>query len=301
MKTLENQVAVVTGASRGLGKAIATLFAHEGAKVILAARSRKAIEQIAAELHADGYAAVTFACDVSDPQQIEALAHFAIETYGHFDVWVNNAGVAGPYGATFDLSPEQFLSVMRTNMNGVYHGSMMAMRHFLPRKSGKLINILGAGSKKPAPNQNAYGSTKAWIRVFTLALAVETKDRGVGVFALQPGLMDTDLLTEVVTFKEHEKRLREFMPFLIRAAGKKPELAARKALWLASSATDGKTGLDVSVGSRLSFLVGFLREGLRRLLRLPTSPVVMNVKAIPSAFEPLPGIASKDTNIASND
>src|ERR1035437_3885323 len=114
MKTLENQVGVVTGASRGLGKAIATLFAHEGAKVILAARSRKEIEQIAAELHADGYAAVTFACDVSDPQQIEALAHFAIETYGHFDVWVNNAGVAGPYGATFDLSPEQFLSVMRT-------------------------------------------------------------------------------------------------------------------------------------------------------------------------------------------
>ena len=297
MKTLENQVAVVTGASRGLGKAIATLFAHEGAKVILAARSRKAIEQIAAELHADGYAAVTFACDVSDLQQIEALAHFAIETYGHFDVWVNNAGVAGPYGATFDLSPEQFLSVMRTNMNGVYHGSMMAMRHFLPRKSGKLINILGAGSKKPAPNQNAYGSTKAWIRVFTLALAAETKSSGVGVFALQPGLMDTDLLTEVVTFKEHEKRLREF----IRAAGKKPEVAARKALWLASSATDGKTGLDVSVGSRLSFLLGFLREGLRRLLRLPTRPVVMNVKAIPSAFEPLPGIASKDTNIASND
>ena len=144
------------------------------------------------------------------PQQVEALAHFAINTYGHFDVWVNNAGVAGPYGATFDLSPEQFLSVLRTNMFGVYHGSRMAMRHFLPRKSGKLINILGAGSKKPAPNQNAYGSTKAWIRVFTLALAAETKHSGVGVFALQPGLMDTDLLTELVTFQEHEKRLREF-------------------------------------------------------------------------------------------
>ena len=161
------------------------------------------------------------------------------------------------------------------------------MRHFLPRGSGKLINILGAGSKKPAPNQNAYGSTKAWIRVFTLALAAETKASGVGVFALQPGLMDTDLLTELVTFKEHEKRLRDFMPFLIRAAGKKPDVAARKALWLASSATDGKTGLDVSVGSSLGFLVGFLREGLRRLLRLPTRPVVMNVKTIPSAFEPL--------------
>ncbi len=234
-----------------------------------------------------GTQAVSFVCDVSDPAQVEALAHFAIQTYGHFDVWVNNAGVAGPYGATFDLSPDQFLSVLRTNMFGVYHGSRMAMRHFLPRKSGKLINILGAGSRKPAPNQNAYGSTKAWIRVFTLALAKEYKDSGVGVFALQPGLMDTDLLTEVVTFKEHEKRLRNFMPILIRAGGKKPEVAARKALWLASSATDGKTGLDVSVGSTFSFLLGFLREGLRNLFHLPARPVEMNVKIIPSAFEPL--------------
>jgi glucose 1-dehydrogenase len=294
MNKLRGKVAVVTGASRGLGKAIAMLFAQEGAKVVLAARSQKDIEQNAAELNADGHAAVTFACDVSDPQQVEALARFVINTYGRFDVWVNNAGVAGPYGATFDLSPEQFLSVLRTNMFGVYHGSRMALRHFLPRKSGKLINILGAGSKKPAPNQNAYGSTKAWIRVFTLALAAETKGSGVGVFALQPGLMDTDLLTELVTFKEHEKRLRDFMPFLIRAAGKKPEVAARKALWLASSATDGKTGLDVSVGSTIGFTLGFLREGLRRLLRLPVRTVVMNVKVIPSAFEALPGIPLKN-------
>jgi glucose 1-dehydrogenase len=293
---LAGKVAVITGASRGLGKAIATLFAQAGAKVVLAARSQKDIEQNAAELNARGHSAVSFACDVSDPQQVEALAHFAISMYGHFDVWVNNAGVAGPYGATFDLAPELFLAVLRTNMFGVYHGSRMAMRHFLPRKSGKLINILGAGSKKPAPNQNAYGSTKAWIRVFTLALAAETKGSGVGVFALQPGLMDTDLLTELVTFKGHEKRLREFMPFLIRAAGKKPEVAARKALWLASSATDRKTGLDVSVGSSLSFLVGFLREGLRRLFRLHTRPVVMNVRTIPSAFEPLEDVAAKDTN-----
>ncbi len=287
MNTLNGKVAVVTGASRGLGKAIAMLFAREGAKVVLAARSQKEIEQIAAELQAEGHTATTFVCDVSDPNQVEALARFALDTHGHYDVWVNNAGAAGPYGATFDLSPEQFLSVLRTNLFGVYHGSRMAMRHFLPRKSGKLINILGAGSKKPAPNQNAYGSTKAWIRVFTMALAAETRDSGVGVFALQPGLMETDLLTEVVTFQEHEQRLRNFMPFLIRAAGKKPEVAARKALWLASSATDGRTGLDVSVGSSLTFMLGFLREGLRRLLRLHTRTVVMNVKAIPSAFEPL--------------
>ncbi|HVM72717.1 MAG TPA: SDR family oxidoreductase [Anaerolineales bacterium] len=294
MNTLAGKVAIITGASRGLGKAIATLFAQEGAAVVMAARSQKEIEQNAADLHARGYRVVAYACDVSDPQQVEALAGFAIDTYGHFDIWVNNAGVAGPYGATFDLSAEQFISVLRTNIFGVYHGSRMAMRHFLPRRTGKLINILGAGARKPAPNQNAYGSTKAWIRVFTLALASETRGSGVGVFALQPGLMETDLLTEVVTFKEHESRLRNVMPMVIRAGGKKPEVAARKALWLASAATDGKTGLDVSVGSTLNFILGFLREGMRKLLHLPIQPIDMNVKVIPSAFEPLPETLTRE-------
>jgi glucose 1-dehydrogenase len=287
MKTLEGNVAVVTGASRGLGKAIATLFAREGAKVVLSARSTNDIEKNAANLRAEGLEAVAFPCDVSVSQQVESLARFAIEKYGGFDIWVNNAGTAGPYGATLDLSPDQFLSVLLTNMYGVYHGSTTAMRHFLPRRSGKLINILGAGAKKPVPNQNAYGSTKAWIRIFTLALASEYKDSGVGVYALQPGLMATDLLTEIVTFEIHEKRLRGFMPFLIRAAGKKPEIAARKVLWLASPATDGKTGLEISVSSQFAFLFGFLREGLRGLFRLPSRPVEMNVRIIPSAFESL--------------
>ena len=287
MRTLEGKVAVITGASRGLGKAIAQLFAREGARVVLSSRTKEKIEQNAADLRGEGLNAVAFPCDASDSNQIEELARFAIQEYGGFDIWVNNAGIAGPYGATLDLSHDQFLSVLHTNMFGDYYGSAIAMRHFLPRKSGKLINILGAGSKKPVPNQNAYGSTKAWIRIFTLALASEYKECGVGVFTLQPGLMDTDLLTEIVTFEHHEKRLRGFMPFLIRAAGKKPEVAARKALWLASPATDGRTGLDVHVGSRISFMIGFLREGLRSLFRLPVQTVEMNVKIIPSAFKPL--------------
>jgi glucose 1-dehydrogenase len=287
MNTLKGKVAVITGASRGFGRAVAELFAREGASVILSARSQKDIEEIAAQLRREGHEAVAFVCDVSDPAQLEALAHFALQTCGHFDIWVNNAGVAGPYGATFDLRPEQFLRVFQTNMQGVYHGSRLAMRHFLPRRSGKLINVLGAGSRKPAPNQNAYGSTKAWIRIFTMALAKEYRNSGVGVFALQPGLMETDLLTEVVTFEEHAERLRRVMPMVIRSGGRQPEVAARKALWLASPATDGKTGLEVRVGSSFSFLLGFLREGLRSLLHLPVRPIEMHVTVIPSAFEPL--------------
>src|SRR5512135_2991755 len=119
MNTLSGKVAVITGASRGLGRAIAELFAHEGASVVLSARSAKHIEQTAAALRDEGCAATAFTCDVSDPQQLEALARFAISTYGHFDIWVNNAGTGGPYGPTFDLAPDDFMCVLRTNMFGV--------------------------------------------------------------------------------------------------------------------------------------------------------------------------------------
>jgi glucose 1-dehydrogenase len=287
MKLLEGKVAVVTGASRGLGRAIAEAFAAEGAMVVLAARSAKEIERLAEELRAKGAEAAAFPCDVTDGKQVEALARFAAERPGGFDVWVNNAGVGGPYGATLDLSSEDFLRVLETNVLGAYQGSVAAMRHFIPRGRGKLINILGAGDRGPVPNQNAYGSSKSWIRSFTLALGKEYADSGVGVFALQPGLMDTDLLKDVETYPAYQKKL-EFMPFLIRAIGKRPEVAAKEVLRLASSATDGRTALYVSLGSRLGSFAGFAREGLRQAFKLPARKVEMRVKLKEPAFKPLP-------------
>jgi glucose 1-dehydrogenase len=286
MNKLEGKVAVITGASRGLGKAIALLFAREGARVVFSARSKKEIEQNASELRSEGLEAATFACDVSDPKQVEALALFVLEQYGDLDIWVNNAGISGPYGATLDLSHEDFLGVLRTNMFGSYYGSIAALRVFLSQKKGKLINIVGAGDRKPTPRQNAYGSSKVWIRNFTLALAKEYKDSGVGIYILQPGLMDTTFLSHLVTYEPYREKLRSFMPFLIRGASNAPEIPAHKALWLASSATDGRTGLYVRVGSMLSFLVGFLGEGMRRLLHRAV-PLELDITIIPSAYEPL--------------
>ncbi len=294
MDKLAGRVAVVTGASRGLGRASAALLSLEGARVVLAARSRDEIEQNAADLRAEGLEAVAHPCDVSDPLQVQDLARFAIRTYGQFDIWVNNAASAGPYGATLALSPDQFLDVLHTNILGTYYGSMVAMRHFLPRQSGKLINILGAGSRRPVANQNAYGSSKAWIRVFTLALAQEYRPSGVGVFTLQPGLMKTDLLTRLVTFAPYEARLRRVMPFLVRAAGRDPAVPARKVVWLASAATDGRTGLDLRTGSLLSFLAGSLRESLRQLLHLPAREIPMDISILPSAFAPFPASDDPD-------
>lgn len=287
MNELEGKVAVITGASRGLGKKIGQTFARSGAKVVLSSRTKESLEANTSELCAAGLQAAACVCDVSDAHQVERLARFAIKSFGKIDIWINNAGIAGPYGSTLDLSIAQFTSILQTNILGVYYGSVMALRHFLPRNSGKLINILGAGAGNLTPFQNAYGSSKSWIRRFTMVLAKEYRSSAVGIFTLQPGLMNTALLTKIDTFKQHEHRLKNFMPILIRAASKPIEVPARKALWLASAATDGRTGLEVRAGSMIAILFGFVKEGLRRLSRSSVEAVELDINVLPTAFKPL--------------
>jgi glucose 1-dehydrogenase len=282
MKKMNGKVVVITGASRGLGASTARLFAAEGASVVISARSSLLVEKMSEDLNSSGLSTSAFVCDVSDLRQVEALAQFTLEKYGHFDIWVNNAGISGPYGPTLDLSADQFLGVIQTNILGVYHGSLTAMRHFLSQKRGKLINILGRGDDEPVPMQNSYGSSKAWIRNFTIALAKEYKKSHVGVLAFNPGLMDTGFLRNVETFKGQEEPLK-VMPFLIKTFASSPDRAALKILWLASEATDGKTGLYVRNTSRLGMIFGVFK------LLVPRSkePVELTITTIPTSFVPL--------------
>ena len=125
-------------------------------------------ERAVSELRAAGRTATGMPCDVSDLAQVEALAAHAVETFGRFDVWVNNAGYAAPYGPTAHVPPQLFMRSVQTNIVGTYHGSIVALRAFLPAGEGKLINVLGRGSDgKPVAMQNAYAATKSWERVFT--------------------------------------------------------------------------------------------------------------------------------------
>jgi NAD(P)-dependent dehydrogenase (short-subunit alcohol dehydrogenase family) len=201
--------------------------------------------------------------------------------FGRLDIWVNNAGVAGPYGPTMGVGPEAFLRVIETNIVGVYNGSRTAMLQFLAQGHGKLINVMGRGYNEPVPLQNAYASSKAWMYSFTMALAKETKDSGVGVFALAPGMMVTDLLTEVEVIAGYEQKLKP-MGTIIRMWARPPESAAEKTVWLASAATDGKTGSLVKLMGFGLMLGGALQEGLRRLTRQAPPPGV-NLKVVSSA------------------
>jgi len=279
MKILENKVAVITGGTRGLGLSIAQAYAAEGAAVVIAGRSQSTIDNALTRLQASGARAAGLACDVGDLKQVEALGTFAFDTFGGIDIWVNNAGLSAPYGPTAAIPSPAFMRVVNTNIIGVYNGSITALRYMLPQHSGKLINLLGRSNQKGVKFQTAYSSSKIWVRNFTLSLAQEYKDQGLDILAFNPGLVDTDMLRHVEAVQGYEQRVKP-LETVIRLWGNKPELPAQKALWLASSATDGKTGLVLSVITPQTMLAGFFREAIRRVLRRPAPDTSLDIHTI---------------------
>ncbi len=282
MGLLTGQVAVITGGTRGFGFAIARAFVREGAAVVVSSRSVESVQRAVAALRANGGNASGIAADVSDVEQVRKIAAHARAALGRFDIWINNAGVAGIYGPTMDITPEAFVQTIETNILGVYYGSRVAMEEFLPRGRGKLINVTGRGAREPVPFQSGYASSKAWVRNFTLALAKEYQGTGVGVFLSSPGMMTTDMLTQVEVVRGYESKLKA-MPTILRMWAKPPEVSAERVVWLASAATDGRTGIDVRTMTPLSMVGGMIGEGLRRLTGRHGPEIGMDLKSIPPA------------------
>ncbi len=283
MGKLEGKIAVITGGTRGFGFAVAQAYVQEGAAVVVASRSSSSVSQAVKNLKDAGGQASGIPVDVAEIDQVRALAEHATDKFGRFDIWLNNAAISAPYGPTVHIRPEDFRSVVETNILGVYNGSRIALAHFLPRGSGKLINLLGRGSRGPQPMQNAYASSKAWVRSFTKALAKENQDSGVGIYAFNPGMMDTDLLMDIGVVEGYESRL-DALDTVLRMFSHPPEIPAQKAVWLASSATDGKTGLEVNELGFTGMVGGVLREGLRRLTGRQGPDYNIQIHSVPSAF-----------------
>ena len=289
---LLGKVAVITGGSRGLGLAIAQRYVTAGAKVVIASRSQSSVDAALKLLGAAGAQVAGMACDVADPAQVDALAKLAVEQFGKIDIWVNNAGISAPYGPTAHIASQDFISVINTNILGTYNGSVTALRYFVAQKSGKLINLLGRGDTGAIPMQNGYSSSKVWVRNFTKVLAAEYKHSGVEVFGFNPGLVRTEMLSQVHAVSGYESKMNP-LRFIAAMWGNEADVPAEKALWLASARSDGKTGLMLTVLTGGFMLRRVLGMGLRRLFRFPVELMDLNVTSVNSALELNPILASE--------
>jgi len=191
LKSLDEQVIVITGASSGIGLTTARLAARRGAKVVLAARSTDALKQLVAEIDRDGGQAIAVTADVSKEDDVRMVAEKAIAAYGRIDSWVNNAGV-GLYGTMEEASIEDMRRLFETNFWGVVYGSREALKH-LKSKGGAIINLGSEVSERSVPLQGIYCASKHAIKGFTEALRMELEDEGapVSVTLIKPGQIDT--------------------------------------------------------------------------------------------------------------
>ena len=190
---LTGRSALVTGASRGIGRAVAVGLAAAGADVVLSGRDLAALEQTRQDVEATGRRAVVLPADVTDPQACVRLVEDAVAAFGHLDVLVNNAGGSSYMGAFTDLRFSGWEKTMRLNVDSIVHLSQAAGRHMVARGSGSVINVASTAGLKATPLLAAYGASKAAVISLTRTCASEWGASGVRVNALCPGWTRTDL------------------------------------------------------------------------------------------------------------
>jgi short-subunit dehydrogenase len=208
LKPIKEQVIVITGASSGIGLATAKLAAKRGAKVVLAARSREAITNIAEEINTSGGQALAITCDVSNCADVERLANKTIQHFGHFDTWVNDAGLS-IYGRLEEVTEKDSRKLFDTNFWGTYYGSLIALPH-LKSYGGALINVGSEVSESVVPLQGMYSASKHAVKGFTDALRVEVEQvdgAPVSITLIQPTATNTPFPQHAKNYMANEPKL----------------------------------------------------------------------------------------------
>ena len=194
---LKNKVAIVTGASKGIGKAIAIGYAKEGASVILASRSLELLQAIEKDIKAAGGEALALALDVRRPESIQGVIDRTLEKYGRLDVLVNNAGISMARSSE-ELSDEDWRNALETDLFGVFYGCRAAARVMIPQGGGSIINITSVYGIVGAPRRLAYCASKAGANMLTKVLAAEWAKKKIRVNAIAPGYTRTELVDDVI-------------------------------------------------------------------------------------------------------
>jgi len=229
MKLLENKVALVTGASKGIGRAIAQRFIEEGAKVAFTYLSSVEKGQaLEAELIALGGEAKGFRSDASSGEQAEKLINEIVEHFGQIDIIVNNAGITRDT-LMLRMTEEDFDSVISTNLKSVFNTTKHAQRYMIKQRSGSIINISSIVGIKGNAGQSNYAASKAGIIGFTKSVALELGSRGVRCNAVAPGFIETEM-TGVLD----EKVVQSWRDAIPLKRGGQPEDVANACVFLAS-------------------------------------------------------------------
>ncbi|NMN98379.1 glucose 1-dehydrogenase [Antrihabitans stalactiti] len=238
---LDDRVAVVTGASAGLGVAFARAFAEAGADVVLAARRPDRLQQTAAIVRAAGRSALCVPTDIADPAQVQHMVEAAMTQFGKIDTLINNAGVASAIPATRE-APEQFRQVIDVNLNGAYWAAQACAR--VMRPGSTIVNISSAlGLTTANLPQAAYSASKAGLIGLTRDLAQQWGTRkGIRVNALAPGFFESEMTDEYP-----DGYLDRMTPRMVLGRIGNPDELAASAIWLASDASGYVTGQTVAV------------------------------------------------------
>ena len=187
---LKDNVAIVTGAGRGIGKAIAIALASHGARVLLAARTAQEIEAAADEIRAKGFQAKAQTADITNTDHVENLVSICIKEYGRIDTLVNNAGI-GFFGPFSHMPIEQMDTMWSVNVRGVFLATRAVLPHMLERKSGCIVTISSLAGKNGVKDGAAYSATKWALRGFASSLMLEVREHNIRVVTIFPGSVDT--------------------------------------------------------------------------------------------------------------
>lgn len=249
---LQGRVALVTGASRGIGRAIAQSLAGEGAAVAVNYRSgREKAQEVVDEITSKGGRAVALPGDVADPKDAQTLIEETVKQLGGLHILINNAGIAKD-GLIFNLTADDWLSVMRVNFGGVFNCTKAVMSVFMAQRDGVIVNVSSVMGERGWIGESNYSASKGAVNAFTRCAAMELARFGVRVNALLPGFSPTELVAGLVQ-KDGGKGIKKQIP--MRDFGKVEEIA-RVATFLAGPDSSYMTGSLVCVDGGASTALG---------------------------------------------